>query len=320
MRLRPSALRALLASIAFAAVAACGGETTETPKKDAGTPIEEDAAVAATPLRIMNWNVENFYNDKIDSPDGLDEAKYTPTTAAYQAKLTALAQVIRDASADIVVLQEVENEATLKDLAAQPELAGKYPHLFLKPGNDPRGIDIGLLSVRPFSSVVTHAADKFDGKTGKNYRYARDCVEAHLDVEGKEVVLLGVHLRSQIASGGLDEDDKRYAEAAHTRAIADQLLAKNSELPLMVLGDFNDFPNSATIDAIQKGTPAFTDVMTDMPSGEAWTVNYGTPRIYDDQWSSPAFSAARDSSSYSVPRGKTVSDHAPVIATYRLPR
>src|SRR4051795_4938033 len=85
---------------------------------------------------IGTWNLENFFRP--GSPAG-------PTSqAAYDAKLTALADTIRALSPDVLAVQEVGDPEALADLADALKDDGYAHHQTADP--DRRGIRVGLLS------------------------------------------------------------------------------------------------------------------------------------------------------------------------------
>lgn len=101
------------------------------------------SASAAPPERVTvaSFNVENWF-DAVDDP-GRDEGDTPPKPE--EAK-RAVAALIREAGADVVTLQEMENRAGLDELADRYLEPGRYPYRLLVEGNDGRGIDVAILS------------------------------------------------------------------------------------------------------------------------------------------------------------------------------
>lgn len=314
--------------LAFGALASfgCGGTDNDFSKKptvedpDNG-PVDTNQTKS---IRIANYNAKNFFNDVVDGEtQELQEAEATdmPTTAAYQKKLGDVADVLSGLDADVVVLQEVENEAVLNDLVKQPALVGAgktYKAISIVQGNDPRGIDVGVISRFPLTEVVSHKADKIGFE---NQGFSRDCVEVHLDFNSRELILLGIHFRSQIDSDSANADAKRLAEAVYTRKIADTLALTSPRAGILILGDFNDYPGQAPMKAIAGSDPktAFTSAVLQLPEPEQYTVTFAASgkRIYDDQWANPIMTGFRDAASVTLVRDRTdVSDHSPVAVTY----
>jgi predicted extracellular nuclease len=263
----------------------------------------------------------------IDSGNVQDEASSTPTPAAYQTKLGAIASILALGAPDIVALQEVENEAALADLASRPELPKPYPYRALLPGNDPRGIDVAVMSTLPLGAVISHEADFFTGSTSgiQKYHYSRDCLEVHIPAGNLELVLLVVHFKAKSS----DDPMKRLAEAEHTRGIADAITAGNPSAVVLILGDFNDFPGSPPIAAIEgTGDAVYSSAALLVAAADAWTTQFnGVVQLHDDQRASPKLTVLRDASSATILHDeafpsdvmKNASDHAPVVSTYVFP-
>ena len=55
---------------------------------------------------------------------------------------------------DVLAVEEVEDIDTLRDFN-RDHLAGKYPHVVLVEGNDPRLIDLGVLSKLPIGGITS---------------------------------------------------------------------------------------------------------------------------------------------------------------------
>lgn len=288
-----------------------GGESSSSSGSSSGQPR------GPASLRLANFNTRNLFNDKDDSDTVVDET--IVSTEEYQNHLSEVAIALASLDADVVMLIEVENEAVLADLVERSEIAGKYQHYKLLPGNDPRGINIGLVSNLPIENAVTHRYDNLRGALA-NYRYSRDVPEFHLSKNGNPFTLLGVHFKAKDASDVERDNDKRVAEAKGARALADKLLEDEANGPVVLLGDFNDDTPSTSTQAVKGNNPEFTHAVGDKPASEQWTVSYGGERMtYDDQWASPGMASLRDPSSIFILRvPAAVSDHAAVAATYEF--
>ena len=304
-------------------IAACddGLVTPARSSSSSGGSSSGSASGKSGKLRVANFNTRNLFNDKDDSDTLVAET--IATTADYQKHLKDVASALEQLDADVVVLVEVENEAVLQDLIDHAEIEGKYSHVALLPGNDPRGINIGVVSKLPIDSSKSHREDQIRGDVqGRTYRYARDVPEYHLTKEGTPFTLLGVHFKAKVVTGTdaeiADDNDKRLAEARGARAIADSLLADEANGEVILLGDFNDDTESPSTQAVKGTDPEFGHAAGDRPEAERWTVQYaGSKMTYDDQWSSPGLSSRRQADSVTILR-VAVSDHAAVAATYTL--
>jgi endonuclease/exonuclease/phosphatase family metal-dependent hydrolase len=264
---------------------------------------------APTALRVATFNAHDLFDDTQDGNEPVIDRD------AYAARLAAIARVLALLESDIVVLQEVENVRVLEALAGGEASALGYAHAVLLPGNDPRGINIGVLSREPFESVLSHRNDVLPGADGL-HRYARDCLELHRTVRGRDFVLLAVHLKSKSAP---DDPDRRLAEARHTRSIADTITRADPSSAILILGDMNDVPGSPPLSAIEgPRSESYADAASVPPF--AWTYAYGADReLIDHQMMSPVLCPMLDPGSVTIPHGDMVehaSDHSPVAATY----
>jgi endonuclease/exonuclease/phosphatase family metal-dependent hydrolase len=131
-----------------------------------------------TSVTLMSFNVQNLFDNHDDI--GKDDKAYLPIEAkqdeahtaacneisvdswrdeclyldwsnlAIEVKLTSLANAIRQVNggkgADIIALQEVENEAILEQLRSEKLADLAYQPAILVEGTDTRGIDVAILS------------------------------------------------------------------------------------------------------------------------------------------------------------------------------
>lgn len=270
------------------------------------------------PLAVLNWNTRDFFNDQRDT--GITN-ELVLSASEYRAKREAVAAVVQQLAPDVVVLAEVEQLSVLEDLN-RGELAGAYPNTALVEGNDPRGIDVGVLSKVPFEKVVSHVEDSFPlaGTQGPIYQFVRDCLEIHLRHNGRHVVLLAIHFRSKSPP---DIPEKRLAEAQRARAIADAIAAEDPTAAIAVLGDFNDLPGSPPFQAIAgSGASLFEDAASTLAPADAWSYDYrGDLQLIDHQMANPLLRAMLDPGSVKLLHGALVdaaSDHAPTLGIYNI--
>jgi endonuclease/exonuclease/phosphatase family metal-dependent hydrolase len=259
----------------------------------------------ARELRLATFNVHNL------------------TASDPPSKRRGVIEILEAVDADVLLLEEVGGAAALAGLAA-----GSYPYRVELEGNDQRGFGLALLSSLAPVRAKSHRDDRFGlagDTTGREYRYTRDCLEVHFDLPAGRLALLGVHFRAQLA----DDPERRLAEAEHTRQIADQLVQGDPELRLVVLGDFNDVPGSAPMDALLGPEPPFSSVASTLPAAESWTIEapggQGEGQLFDDLLVNPPLGAALRRDSVSVLHDHDlveelagVSDHAPVVASFRV--
>jgi len=284
-------------------------------------------AETAKPLKVLNWNLHNFFDMKKDSAAAEEQVL---SKADYDGKVADVGSVLADMDADVIILPEVENIAILDDLNTKA-LNGAYATEITQT-NDFRGLDIGILSKVPIDSIVAHATDMFkrlDLAGGQAYKYSRDAVEVHITFNTRKIVLLGVHYRSK--GNGMvetDDKDKRMAEAQHTRAIADAIALAEPKTAIVILGDFNDLPASPPINWTLQGDPKSSPKVTffaaadSIAESDRYTFVYnGAKELIDHQMVNPLLKQMLDGKGAVIRHGADVedaSDHFPLMVTYQI--
>ena len=166
------------------------------------------------------------------------------------------AAAILEVAPDILAVQEIENIYTLRNFNHR-YLDDHFETIISLDGNDPRGIDVGLLlrkrkDIR-VDGLRTHIDDPVDNKkpvtrqavAGMGYRasnavFSRDCLEVDVSVGGRPITLLINHLKAQ--DGTAAATKRRLAQAVAVKEIA-AAAKKHGRLPI-VLGDLNIDRNS----------------------------------------------------------------------------
>ena len=191
----------------------------------------------------------------------------------YQRKLGWLGSMLRRLNADVLALQEVWDEAALRDVIAASGL--RYAHV-AAPGAEQGALGtprVALAARWPVLQMQSHHA--FDlaqtvpiPELGVHIAFERPVLEALLEMPGKRGTMrvLVAHLKSkrpkflQDAQGNPTEDRDdpaiiaratlrslvmRAAECAALRVIVHARLARTRE-PLVLMGDLNDSPHAVT--------------------------------------------------------------------------
>src|SRR5918994_2163205 len=173
-------------------------------------------------------------------------------------------RVIRDVDADILAVVEAENRVLLKTFGeyvvdrVNNELPSEqrkkpYASIMLIDGNDERGIDVGLMTKEGFDieNMRSHVHDLND--TGEPI-YSRDCPEyAVTTPTGESIWVLPNHFKSKFGGNDPSSIAKREAQATRTAEIYQRLRATGHD-SVVVLGDFNDTPDSTPLQPLLNGS------------------------------------------------------------------
>ena len=207
------------------------------------------------PYMVAFYNLENLF-DIYDDPETHDE-EFLPdgvkqwNETKYQKKLTNMERVLFDMAAInkeypvVIGVSEIENRSVLEDLVSQPKLKGANYRICHYDSPDARGVDVAFL----------YRADVFKLEGSDNIKLVveelpdfrtRDLVVMWGTIEGEPFYFLVSHWPSRL--GGKEASQfKRDACAKQIRQIKDELLAKNPDTKVIVMGDFNDDATDASI-------------------------------------------------------------------------
>jgi endonuclease/exonuclease/phosphatase family metal-dependent hydrolase len=238
-------------------------------------------------IRVATFNCENLFarfkfKSNVDPnkavKDGwiVDKTKFE-IHKEVEKKLTA--KTIIETKADVIALQEVESLDTLRKFR-NDYLGGRkrYPYCIVIDGNDPRRIDVGLLSRYPIENIDTHIND-YDASS-KSYEFSRDCLECDIVVSGSKRVRLFInHFKSMLdktnpCKGRQLTRARRMAQAKKVVKIVSSKMNLDKD-DFVILGDFNDY-----LENDQQGKSAILDlvswnnvenVVTRLPESEQWT-------------------------------------------------
>jgi endonuclease/exonuclease/phosphatase family metal-dependent hydrolase len=202
-------------------------------------------APAAAGVRVMSWNIENFF-DEIDDPYSNDQVT-NPSFVAPQ-RQQRIADAIHALNPDVLCLQEVENRPMLEQFN-QAYLADLGYQVVLFEGNDTRGIDVALLTRLPIDSVTSYRHLRFEDAQGREQHFRRDLLRVRLGGKLNADVYI-VHLKSQ--HGGDNADVIRTSEAHAAAGIIAGEMEANPNYRAFICGDFNEVLEESTIQEFLK--------------------------------------------------------------------
>lgn len=205
------------------------------------------------PFKVATYNVENLFDAKYQ---GSEYKEYIPgkhnwNRRMVDIKLNHTAEVICDLDADILGLQEVENNDILQKLIARLDQVGcpyRYSAITHKK-NTP--IQVALLSRYPITKQNDIQVSVAAG--------VRNILEVEVDIKGNPLTFFVNHWKSK-AYKGYESKRIKYAKALQSR------IAKMPEKKeYIILGDFNsDYNVYLTLEKKiddTYGQTAFNDIL-----------------------------------------------------------
>jgi predicted extracellular nuclease len=200
--------------------------------------------------RVVFYNVENFFVP-VDDPHTQDN-DFTPdgknrwTWSRFRKKRNVIAKTIiatGEGNAPVLVgLCEIENYIVLKHLTERTPLARIGYGIIHHESPDPRGIDVALLYRKDRFNILHSGFHKVTYESGSSQTreivYAKGiygcCDTLHIMVN---------HWPSKLG-GEKQSRPKRMAAAHKVKSICDSILHASPAANIIVMGDFNDTPES----------------------------------------------------------------------------
>jgi endonuclease/exonuclease/phosphatase family metal-dependent hydrolase len=180
----------------------------------------------AKPFKVATYNVENLFDAHYSGTEYDDYTrKHNWTERMVDIKLNHTAEVICDLNADILGVQEIENEHVLRVLQQRLEEVGcayRYSAITHKKG---LSVQVGLISRFPVTSVKEIEVSSAAG--------VRNILEAVVEVQKHPLYLFVNHWKSRSRKGW---ESKRILYA---RALKKRLNVLPQGIEYIILGDFN---------------------------------------------------------------------------------
>ena len=201
------------------------------------------------------YNVENLYDTVKDSI--ADDSEFLPTGAyqwtmeRYLDKLKKLSFAISQIGKEqggVVVLGvcEVENEGVLNDLVAQAALKPLKYKVAHHNSPDARGVDVAFIYQSERFEFIS--LQDFELKIPENPRFrTRDQLLMVGVLDNTDTLYLIANHWPSKRGGEARSNPLRMAAAKLTRAIVDSLLNVHPHAKIIIMGDFNDTPNTKSI-------------------------------------------------------------------------
>ena len=218
------------------------------------------AAQQPTTVRVMCYNVENLFDTKDDSLT--NDSEYLSggmrgwNYKRYEQKLSHIAQVVTAVGGwsppALIGLCEIENDNCLKTLVRYSQLKSlNYQYVHYE-SPDARGVDVGLL----------YQPHLFKPIASKPIRIALKSVRTTSDIlyvcgtlpNGDTAHVFVNHFPSRLG-GELESEPNRFTAASVLRAQVDSIVKLDSAALVLIMGDFNDYPNNRSINTVLAAQP-----------------------------------------------------------------
>jgi endonuclease/exonuclease/phosphatase family metal-dependent hydrolase len=221
---------------------------------DAGRPdVAQDTGISKVlrdprRVRVATFNVRRFFDPTCDSGRcGGDEYEELPTPEMFARRADQIAYAIERLDVDVVLLQEVETATSLRALSAR--LGPAWPTAALGEIGTPASVDVAVVARDRLVAVRTHRERVLLRPDGSETTFSRELLEVELDHAGRTVIAFAAHLRSMVS----DDPGRRLAEAQAAREIVSARAVERRDALVVLGGDCNDTPGSATLLALEEG-------------------------------------------------------------------
>jgi len=207
---------------------------------------------------IAFYNLENLFDTKDDphtlDDDFLPDSEKRWNAKRYQKKLFKLGTAIsnigfaKTGKAPVIIgVAEVENKAVLQDLVQTKHLVHKKYGVVHHESPDERGIDVGLLYQKDHFTVThSESVQVLVYNEGNVRDFTRDILWVTGKLHDEEMHFIVNHWPSRRDGAELTAH-KRIAAADKNREIIQQITDQNPDAKIIIMGDFNDDPDSESV-------------------------------------------------------------------------
>ncbi len=229
-------------------------------------------------IHVGTFNVRNYL-----IMDRRIEGRYRPDYPKPEDEKSIVRQIIIEANADILALQEMGPRPFLNELQQDLALSGlDYQHAYLLEAAD-EVRHLAILSKIPFKIIKSD--DLTFKYMGGREAVKRGVLEVVLREDGKNPwSLYVVHLKSRYTDRK-DDPESEIRRVGEARAVRNYILRQNENPQVdrfLIVGDFNDTRASRTLKAFLKrgNTEISTAIDCFNPTGQVWTYFYEKEAVY----------------------------------------
>lgn len=238
-------------------------------------------------VSVATFNVHDYF-DTVD--DTGTDAEPKPSAEEVDLKERKLARTITEALGcpTLLAIQEVENAVLLDSLARRLEQTCGYLYdVAHRESVDARGIDLALLADRRRVQIEAVAAEQHcsplatglpeigvDCPAAQHPLFSRPPLEVNLDLDGDPYLLIVTHFKSK-REGEEETAARRLAQAGVVAGRVLRQMQTNPEVRIIVLGDFNDYEQSAPMAALTGERVGLLNTALEIPLEQRYTYNFG---------------------------------------------
>jgi predicted extracellular nuclease len=220
-------------------------------------------------MRIMFYNAENFFDTENDSIKNDDE--FLPTQgkfwnrSRYYTKQKHISQVITGIGGwvppEIIGLCEIENRKVLDDFIRYAPINKFHYKIIHKESPDLRGIDVALLYRKGHFLPISYKA--FEIRYPFSNSKTRDILYVKGQTKQHDTLHIFVNHWPSRWGGQLETERKRMFVASVLRKKVDSVFQTNHRANIIIMGDFNDYPENNSIKNVLKANDQYEDIKAD---------------------------------------------------------
>ena len=226
------------------------------------------------------WNLENFFDTR-DDPDKNDD-EFTPrgsrhwTYKKFVAKRNGIARTIVSMKERyglfpaIVAFAEVENRRVIEELVEKTPLSKLSYKIIHYESPDRRGIDVALIYREELFKVIESNRIAIDQSLIG--RPTRDLLRVAGLLGEDSTVIYVAHLPSKISGARSSDHPREVVVSILTDSVEKEI--SSGWKRVIVMGDFNDTPDSQTISSILKKSPSLKCISLEAFAKGAGTIKY----------------------------------------------
>jgi endonuclease/exonuclease/phosphatase family metal-dependent hydrolase len=184
-------------------------------------------------LTLMTWNVHNLCDG---TDDGIEYAEFRQSAGwsreKYLGRVNAVSAAISGLTPqpDILMLEEIESNVILQDLAAALPKGYVCSHFANNPG---AAMGLGILSRLPLTETKNHSIT-INGDTTP-----RPVLEARVQTEKGDIVLFVCHFKSKLGGNEVTEKIRRSSVRVILRRIR-EISGEEPDTGFIIAGDLNE--------------------------------------------------------------------------------